>query len=85
MKNLLLCSLYLICFRTYSVIACDADACQIGTSTAIGTGCAVAGTALSLTICAVTFGIGCAVGTAATAGICGAVTGLAEYGKTFYI
>jgi hypothetical protein len=72
--------LYLTCFLTCSAKACDADACHIGTSTAIGTGCAVAGTALSLTLCAVTFGIGCAVGTVATAGICGAITAGAEYG-----
>ena len=83
MKNLFLCSLYLTCFFTCSTIACDADACHVGTSVAIGTGCAVAGAAVDGLLCAATFGIGCAVGTAATAGICGAVTKGAEYGKTY--
>jgi len=80
MKKIFLCLLYLTSFLTCSTKACDTDACQIGTSIAIGTGCAVTGAAVSVGFCAVTFGIGCAVGVASTAGICGALTKGAEYG-----
>ena len=85
MKNLFLCTLYLTCFLTYSAKACDADACQIGTSVAIGTGCAAVGAALTLPACIATLGIGCAIGAVATAGICGGLTAGAQYGKTYYI
>ena len=79
--SLSLRTLFLTSFFTMLANACDPDACNIGTSVAIGTGCAVAGAAVTGLLCAATFGIGCAVGTAATAGICGAVTAGAEYGN----
>ena len=75
---LLLSCLLISSYLPMMTTACDADACNIGTSAAVGVGCAAASAAVG---CALTgwwtFGLGCVVGPVA----CTAVGTAASSGK----
>ena len=71
---LLLSCLLISSYLPMMTTACDADACNIGTSAAVGVGCAAVSCATTSWF---TFGLGCIIGPAA----CAAVGTAASTGK----